>query len=94
MLVFIFANPGGDNSGVAFTASIMVLVPCDLAWASWRYLAGLTVKRETPHKLVLNDAVRRICKSCGEPSDLTKYPRRYLISGLPWQTLTRIYASG
>ena len=34
VLAFIVANPIGDNSGVAFIASIIVLIVCGLAWAA------------------------------------------------------------
>jgi hypothetical protein len=33
VLVFVVANPIGDNSGIAFIASIFVLVACGAAWA-------------------------------------------------------------
>ena len=40
MLVFIVANPIGDNSGIAFIASIIVLVICGVAWAVLEVYGG------------------------------------------------------
>lgn len=40
MLVFTVANPIGDNSGIAFIASIIVLVACGVAWAMLEVFGG------------------------------------------------------
>lgn len=40
VVVFIVANPIGDNSGIAFIASIIVLVACGLAWAMLEVFGG------------------------------------------------------
>ena len=40
VLVFIVANPIGDNSGIAFIASIIVLVACGVAWAMLEVFGG------------------------------------------------------
>jgi hypothetical protein len=40
VLVFIVANPIGDNSGIAFIASIIVLVMCGVAWAVLEVYGG------------------------------------------------------
>jgi len=40
VLVFFVANPVGDNSGLAFIASIIVLVACGLAWALLEVFGG------------------------------------------------------
>ena len=40
VLVFIVANPIGDNSGIAFLASIIVLVACGVAWAMLEVFGG------------------------------------------------------
>lgn len=40
VLVFIVANPIGDNSGIAFIASIIVLVACGVAWAMLEVFDG------------------------------------------------------
>jgi hypothetical protein len=40
VLVFFVANPVGDNSGLLFIASILVLVACGLAWALLEVFGG------------------------------------------------------
>ena len=40
VVVFIFANPIGNNSGLAFMASIIVLVTCAMAWAVLEHFGG------------------------------------------------------
>ena len=40
VLVLIVANPIGDKSGIAFIASIIVLVMCGVAWAVLEVYGG------------------------------------------------------
>lgn len=40
VLVFILANPLGDNSGIAFIASIFALVACGAAWGILEVFGG------------------------------------------------------
>ena len=40
VLVFIVANPIGDNSGIALIASIIVLVICGVVWAVLEMYGG------------------------------------------------------
>ncbi len=50
VLVFIVANPIGDNSGIAVIASIVVLVACGLAWAMLEVFGGLEERpKDTSH---------------------------------------------
>jgi hypothetical protein len=40
VLVFTVASPIGDNSGIAFISSIIVLVACGVAWAMLEVFGG------------------------------------------------------
>lgn len=40
VVVFLVANPIGDNSGIAFIGSIIVLVACGAAWAMLEVFGG------------------------------------------------------
>jgi hypothetical protein len=56
VLVFTVANPIGDNSGIAFTASIIVLVACGVAWAMLEVFGGY---EEEPKRHVTNGQVAK-----------------------------------
>jgi len=40
VVVFLVANPIGDNSGIAFIGSIIVLVACGATWAMLEVFGG------------------------------------------------------